>query len=104
MRLTTKESKVKSTRLVVFRSRMMFVVSRAQVRVGQMRVDLRGGKIAVTEQGLDGARVRAALHQKRGEGMAQRVRRNVRVASGACGVTLNHRPHVLTCERSGAFV
>ncbi len=46
----------------------------AQVILGDMGVDLGGGDIGMTQQGLDAAQVRAALHQMGGEGMAQHMR------------------------------
>lgn len=38
-----------------------------------MRIDLGGGDVGVTEQGLDGAEVRAAFEQVSGEGVAEHV-------------------------------
>ena len=52
---------------------MMLFVQRLQPCLGNMRVNLRGGKIGVAEQHLHHAQIGAVVQQMRGEGVAQGV-------------------------------
>ena len=52
-------------------ARVMIIVGSAQVTVSHVRVDLSCRNIAVTEQGLDRARVGAVLQQMSSKTMAQ---------------------------------
>ena len=54
---------------------MMLRVQFLQAFARHMRVDLRGREVAVPEQHLHHAQVRAVIQQMRRKGMAQRVRR-----------------------------
>ena len=73
---------------------MMPIVSRAQVHVGNVRVDLRRRYIAMAQQRLHRTRISTVLQEVRGEAMSQRVRRNI---FDAClfRVSLDHGPHKL---------
>ena len=55
----------------------MIVVSRPQMPVRDVCVDLRRRNITVSEQRLNGTRVGAALQQVSGKTVAQRVGRNI---------------------------
>ena len=55
---------------------MMPIVSRAQVHVGNVRVDLRRRDIAMAQQRLHRTRISTVLQEVRGKAMSQRVRRN----------------------------
>src|ERR1700732_1560314 len=56
------------------RARMKCAMHFAQVALREMRVNLRGRDVAVTEHLLHGAQVGAAFEQMRREAMAQRMR------------------------------
>src|SRR5215213_7170665 len=77
---------------------MMAVIGRPQVQVSYMRVDLRRRDIAVSEQGLNRARVRAVLYEVRRKAVTQCVRRDV-FNSCRFGVTLDDGPCELARER-----
>ena len=53
---------------------MKAVIYRAHPLLQDVRVDLRRGEVGVAEHHLDGAQVRAAFEQMRGEGVPQHVR------------------------------
>ncbi len=58
-----------------------------------VRINLRRGKSRVSEQFLNVAQIRARIEKMRGEGMAQRMRRNFAVDFGAeFDVFINHSP------------
>ena len=79
----------------------MVVVRRAQVLVGYVRVDLRGGNIAVTEQRLYRTRVGAVLQQVSSKTVPQRVRRNVADTDAIC-VTFDRGPGKMARQRFAA--
>src|ERR1041385_2414820 len=81
---------------------MMTVISRSQMQVGDVRVDLRRRNIAVSKQRLDRTRVSSVLQQVRRKAMAQRVRRNILDAGFLC-VLLDHGPRDLSRERTAAI-
>src|SRR5215813_11560085 len=84
------------------RPRMMPVISRSQMQIGYVCVDLRGRDIAVSEQRLNRTRVSAVLQQVRREAVSQGVRRNVFDAR-FFRVLLDHGPGDLSCERPAAM-
>ena len=47
-----------------------------------MRVDLRGGEALVAQEFLHAAEIRAVVEHVRGEGVAERVRADIRVEAG----------------------
>lgn len=47
------------------------------MRIGDVRVDLRGGNVGVSEKLLDGANIGLMLNEMRRKTVAKRVRRNV---------------------------
>src|SRR6266481_2662492 len=66
-------------------ARMKRAMHLAQMALREMRVDLRGRDVAMTEHLLNGAQVGAAFEQMRREAMPQRVRadpRESRIAGG----------------------
>ncbi len=52
---------------------MEFVDDAAEAGAFEVGIDLGGGDVGVTEQGLDGAEIRAAFEQVSGEGVAEHV-------------------------------
>lgn len=56
---------------------MIFVVDCLQVLLNQLRVDLRGGNVAVAEHLLDGAQISAVFKQMGRKAVAERVRRDI---------------------------
>ncbi len=74
---------------------MMVIVSGAQVSIGDVRVDLRSGNVAVPEKRLDRPRIRAVLQQVSGETVAERVWRNV-IQTDRRRVSLDDGPGNLT--------
>ena len=60
-----------------FGARMEFFVSFSQMRIRNMRVNLRRGNIAVSEHLLNASDIGVVLYQMRGKTVPQRVRRNV---------------------------
>ena len=76
----------------------------AQVVDGDQRVDLGGGHRRVAEQLLDDADVGAAVEQVGGEGVPQRVRRDVAGHPGPLGGLDQHRPGGLAREPAAAGV
>ena len=59
---------------------MKTIIGFAHVQVGDVRIDLRRRNVAVAEQRLHRARIRAALQKVRRKAVAQSVRRNIRHA------------------------
>ena len=53
---------------------MKFFVSLSQMRVSNVRINLRGGNIGVPEKKLNATHVGAVLYQMRGKRMPERVR------------------------------
>ncbi len=47
------------------------------MRVGNVRINLRGGNISVSEKLLDAAHISAILYQMHRKRMSKRVRRNI---------------------------
>ncbi len=76
---------------------MMAVICRPQMKIGDVRIDLRRRDIAVTKQRLHRSRVGAVLEQMSREAVPQSVRRNVFNTSLFC-VSLDHGPRKLSCE------
>lgn len=64
-----------------------------------MGVDLGGADVRMAEKGLDGAQVRSAFEEMRGEGMTERVRRDGPPDAGLKGESLDALPDELTRER-----
>ena len=62
-----------------------FLVSRSQMRVSDVRVNLRRRNVGVSEHLLHRTNIGAILNQMRGETMAQSVRRNI-LQTNFCGV------------------
>ena len=60
-----------------------------------VRIDLRGRQIAVAEQHLHHAQVRAVIEQMGGKGMSQSMGREVPVDAGLAGITLDDVPERL---------
>ena len=56
---------------------MIFVVDRLQILLDQLRIDLRGGNVAVAEHLLDGAQISAVFKQMGRKAVAERVRRDI---------------------------
>src|ERR1051325_7695832 len=81
---------------------MMPVVSRSQVQVGDVRVDLRRRDVTVSEQPLHRTRISAVLQQVRRKAVSQGVRRNIPDADFFC-MPLDHGPCDLSCERKAAI-
>src|SRR5215213_10900182 len=81
---------------------MMTIVSRTQVHVCDVCVDLRCRNIAVSQQRLNRPRVGAVLQKMSGKAMPQRVWRDV-LDSGAFRVTLDHGPRPMPRERLTAM-
>ena len=81
---------------------MMPIVSRAQVHVGNVRVDLRRRDIAMAQQRLHRTRISAMLQEVRGEAMSQRVRRAIFDAR-LFRVSLDHGPRKLSRERPSSI-
>lgn len=81
---------------------MMPIVSRAQMHVSNVRVDLRRRDIAMAQQRLHRTRISTMLQEVRGEAMSQRVRRAI---PDAClfRVSLDHGPGKLPRERPAAI-
>ena len=75
-----------------------------QVVHGDQRVDLGGRHRGMPEQLLDHADVGAALQEVRGEGVAQRVRRDVARHPGPVGGLDQHRPGGLARQPPSAGV
>ena len=80
----------------------MPVVRRSQMHVCDVRVDLCGGDVAVSEQRLHGTRVCAMLQKMGREAVSQRVWRNVFDAH-LLGVVLDHGPRKLSRKRPPAI-
>ena len=81
---------------------MMTIVRRAQVHVSDVRVDLRGGNIAMAQQRLHRTRICPVLQQVRRKAVPQRVRRNV-LNAYALSVALDHGPREMPRERLAAL-
>jgi hypothetical protein len=77
---------------------MMPVISRSQMQVGYMRVDLRRRNVTVSEQLLNGTRIGAVLQQMRRKAVSQRVWRNI-FDAGRFPVSLDHGPRHLSRKR-----
>ena len=67
----------------------------AEVGVGELGVDLRRGDVGVAQQLLHVADGGAASQHVGGEGVAQGVRRHVRLDAGVLGVVLEDEPEAL---------
>ena len=80
----------------------MPIVSRAQMHVSNVRIDLRRRDIAMAQQRLHRTRISAVLQEMRREAMSQRVRRNV-LDARLFRVTLDHGPRKLPRERLPAM-
>jgi len=74
---------------------MVPVIRSSQVEIGDVRVDLRRGNVAVSEQRLNRTRVGAVLQQVSGEAVAQRVWRNV-IQTDFRSVSLDDSPGKLS--------
>ena len=81
---------------------MVAVVSRTQMLVGYVCVDLRGRDIAVAQQGLNRTRVSSVLQKMRRETVTQRVWRNA-FDTNLFRVSFDDGPRKLPCKRSSAM-
>src|SRR5688572_31816211 len=77
---------------------MMPIVSRAQMHVSDVRVNLRGGNVAVAQERLHRTRISSVLQQVSRKTMPQRVRRNV-LDPRALRMALDHGPREMPRER-----
>ena len=66
---------------------MMIIISRAQVAVSNVRIDLGCRNIAVAKQCLDRTRVGAVLQQVSGKTVTQSVRRDILKTNLGCVVS-----------------
>ena len=78
---------------------MKFLMNRFKALRIDMRIDLGGGDIGVTEHFLDNAQRSAVLQQMAGKGVAQGVRRHIFNNARFLGVFLDDLPEALTAER-----
>src|SRR5882672_11869970 len=78
-------------------TRMMIIVSRTQMAIGDVCVDLRCRNIAVAKQRLDRTRVGAMLQQVSRKAMTQSVRRNI-LETNLRRVGFYHCPRKLACH------
>ena len=76
---------------------MKFVHHLFESFIGNVGVDLRGGNIGMPKQYLHYAQIGAMVHQMRGEGVAQIVRRNMRHAN-LLGIARNRHPSELAAD------
>src|SRR5215208_37398 len=83
---------------------MELLVDGAQVLAVDVGVDLRRGDVGVAEHLLHGAQVGAALQQVGGEGVAERVGRDVLLDSGSLDVLLQDLPGAHAGEGRAAGV
>jgi len=88
---------------------MKTIVCRAQVHVGNVRVDLRGREIAVPEQHLHDAQIGAVVDQVHSESMAQSVRRQPCCKARLARIALDDVPerlarHGATARRDEDFM
>ena len=79
---------------------MMPLVGIREVPLGQVRVDLRGRDIRMTQHALDRAQVRAPLEQMRGEAVAKFMGRQVTGDPGLHGVPTDPLEHRLSRHRA----
>lgn len=56
---------------------MIFVVDRLQILLDQLRIDLRGGNVAVSKHLLNGAQISTIFKQMRRKAVPERMRRNI---------------------------
>ena len=75
---------------------MVFVIDCLEILRDKLRIDLRGGNIAVAEQFLNGAQIRAVLQQVRCEAVAQCVRRDILVDVRLFLLEFDDLPEALT--------
>src|SRR6187399_1611955 len=76
-------------------ARMVRAVQLFHALTGHVGVDLRGREVRMTQQHLHHAQVGSMIEQVRGEGVAQRVRRQLFVDDGLAGVALDDVPEGL---------
>src|SRR6266852_6507700 len=80
----------------------MVLVQLLQALARHVGIDLRGRDIGVAEQELHDAQIRAMVEQMRGEGVAQRVRRERSAREGCPGALLYQVPERLPRHRTTA--
>ena len=80
-------------------ARVKFLVGVSQMSVSDVRIDLCGGNVGVSEKLLDGANVGLMLNEMRCKTVAKRVRRNV-FKSDFCGVFFDEKKNRLPVYRS----
>ena len=76
----------------------MLTVDVLQAAARHMGIDLGGGQVAVAQQHLHHAQVRAVVQQMSGKGMAQRMRRQFHFHAGLQRIALDDVPERLTCH------
>ncbi len=83
---------------------MVLGVQVLQALAGDVRIDLGGRQIAVTQEHLHHAQVRAVIEQVGCKGMAQGVRRQFLLDARLLGIALDDVPERLdaSCDRRGA--
>src|SRR6266852_3154674 len=96
-RITNQQS---TSFLPCLRTRMMLLIDVLQSVQRQMRIDLRGRNIGVTQDRLHRSQVGAVFHHVRGTAMTQHVRAGV--ASAARGGRADHLPDALAAQSSPA--
>jgi len=80
----------------------MAVICRPQMKIGDVRIDLRRRDIAVTKQRLHRSRIGAMLQQMSREAVPQSVRRNI-LDARFFRMDFDHGPRNLSCERPPAM-
>ena len=81
---------------------MVTVVSRTQMQVGHVCVDLRGRDVAVAQQSLNGTRIGSMLQKMSRETVAQGVWRNA-LNTSLFSMSFDDEPGKLPCDRSSAM-
>ena len=83
---------------------MIFVVDSLQILLDQLRIDLRGGNVAVAEHLLDRAKICTVFEQMRREAVAERMRRDILFDMRFFLIILDDLPEALTAHAFAGYV
>ena len=83
---------------------MIFVVDRLQILLDQLRIDLRGGNVAVSKHLLNGAQISTIFKQMSRKAVPERMRRNILLDVCFFLIVLDNFPESLAAHTFAGYI